>query len=1169
MPKPLMDSEEIAKAIHLLFEPGAVFEVRVLDGIMRGERLPATYAGYFDSSETAINALQAIESAMGVYVTLQVCKKELIRRCKNHLKRLRQHDTVSASDKDIKRYRWLLIDSDINRDVKGISSTDYEHAIALEHSLTIQEELTKRGWPDPIRADSGNGGHLLYRIDLPNNQESSALLKGGLEQLGKLFDTEEINIDASVFNPSRIDKLYGTRACKGDDVEESPHRLSRILAIPQDLQDVTEAQLKQLLPPGDEPKKEHTKQQPKEKQKRTTKKKKESKFSLRDFIKTFNIEVSHEDDYEIDGQKARRFHLTHCYWDKSHTDHAACLYEFEDGKLGASCSHNSCKGKGWSDFKEVFVEKDQEDASQFDTLLMICQSVPYFKTPEGALVALVPMGKKEEIVTIGPAFQKWLRKRFFDIEAYLPQVTLLTQITELFEQMALESGQVREIYTRVACQDNVIYLDLANEKRECVMITSEGWEIITQPPVLFRRPAGLLPLPRPAREGMLEELRNFVHVRDEDWPLIVGFELMQLHPSGPYPVLVLCGEEGSTKSYGTCSLRNLTDPHAPPTRSIPKDVRDFAIAAQSNWCLALENLSYMPDWLSDALCRLATGSGYGTRRLWTDEDEKLFSTKRPCIVNGIPMLVKNSDLLSRSIVVTMPRLDPKEYRGERELNNLYAEAHARMLGGLLDVVVVALQNLPTVVLTEKTRMIDLLEWTEAAAPALGWERGEFTQRYLESRREHMNEIIGGSMVAEAVVAFVALSIIKAGETKWEGTYKDFDAKLIGALGSKYNEKKWPPDSTRLSNALTRLGPALRDQGIEVTKFKETTGEKRRMIRVTYAKPEPPKEEPPKKEHDSSDASDASDASGPGASVTEQDKAASGFTERGNASDASDSGFNTFQSENTDNISVFLYPTSQNGSTSEVTDSNETGIQKNNGHDISAFLYSDKPNGLEYRSTEIQGNANPDTFLYSDGQNGSTSHSLDTNTEIQRENANIAESLKPLSLASPAFLVEDDMASEATLHGDATGKSVSVTSVTSVTKNEPVVVDVSPYRLQAFPEDMHVADIRLWNRIVAHVKQREAATPGKPYSIESFYAMFPNPNWDGPSYSKPTVCKTWQNYLSSVQALLTSDESTNKVRGRTHILRALEGGQSPAPVVTTQDDEDDTIEEEDTEEEVFL
>jgi hypothetical protein len=204
---------------------------------------PWTASGYYDTDhlEQAAKAIEALDAAGtydGIYITLNEITPALLSRRANRIETRLPKSAATTADADIVRRRWLPVDVDVKRP-SGISSTDEEHAIALEAAGRIARYLTEEhGFPEPVRADSGNGAHLLYRIDLPNDEESGTLVKQCLQALGAMFDQEPgegrpgYEVDQTTFNAARIWKLYGTMARKGDHTPERPHRRARILEVP-------------------------------------------------------------------------------------------------------------------------------------------------------------------------------------------------------------------------------------------------------------------------------------------------------------------------------------------------------------------------------------------------------------------------------------------------------------------------------------------------------------------------------------------------------------------------------------------------------------------------------------------------------------------------------------------------------------------------------------------------------------------------------------------------------------------------------------------------------------------------------------------------------------------------------------------------------------------------
>jgi hypothetical protein len=221
-------SADIRRAVEILSEPGGVVELRAFKD-------RAVESGYFDETRTlSREAAKLDERGFAVYLTANPANPALLSRAANRIKRSPEETT---SDRDVLRRRWLPLDFDPVRPA-GVSATDEEKEAALQRAREVYCHLKGRGWPEPIAADSGNGAHLLYAIDLPNDAESLALVRGVLEALSFVFSDGAVAVDTTTSNAARIWKLYGTTACKGDSTEERPHRVSRLLNVPDERAEV-------------------------------------------------------------------------------------------------------------------------------------------------------------------------------------------------------------------------------------------------------------------------------------------------------------------------------------------------------------------------------------------------------------------------------------------------------------------------------------------------------------------------------------------------------------------------------------------------------------------------------------------------------------------------------------------------------------------------------------------------------------------------------------------------------------------------------------------------------------------------------------------------------------------------------------------------------------------
>ncbi len=296
-------------------------------------------------------------------------------------------------------------------------------------------------------------------------------------------------------------------------------------------------------------------------------------------------------------------------------------------------------------------------------------------------------------------------------------------------------GHEHPVFVRIADYEGAVYLDLGGKDLSAVRITANGWEVSGEVPVKFIRPNGLKELPAPVQGGSIEELRPFINVDDDDaFKLVVGCLVGYLSPRGPYPILILDGEQGSAKTTTTRLLRSLIDPHVGATRPLPGSVRDLVAAAHGSWLMPFDNLSNISGNMSDHLCRLATGGGFAARKLYTDREEIAEDVQRPIILNGIGLVAWRPDLADRSIKVTLPRIDPAQRRDERALDEEFERARPGILGALCDAVAAALGRLPETNLAELPRMADFARWVTAAEPALPWESGRFVGAYARNRQ---------------------------------------------------------------------------------------------------------------------------------------------------------------------------------------------------------------------------------------------------------------------------------------------------------------------------------------------------------------------------------------------------------------------------------------------------
>jgi hypothetical protein len=463
-----------------------------------------------------------------------------------------------------------------------------------------------------------------------------------------------------------------------------------------------------------------------------------------------------------------------------------------------------------------------------------------FHDPDQEAYATVEVeGHRETYALRSKAYRNWLRHRYFtgeqeagEYDPAAPRAQTLADAINQLEAKAQFEGAERNVFVRLAEHGGNVYLDLADEAWRCVEIAPDGWRVIAgdAAPVKFLRPKGLAPLPAPVAGGSVEDLRPLTNLPDGDsWRLAVAWMLAALRPKGPYPVLVLQGEQGSSKSTTERLLRAIVDPNTAPLRSTPRSEHDLYIAGTSSHVIAYDNISRLPDWLSDALCRVATGGGFSTRQLYSDREQELFDAMRPVALNGIGDVATRPDLLDRAIVVALPTIPRGQRRPERELWAQFHAGHPGVLGALLDAVSAGLKNLPITTLEALPRMADFAVWMAACEEGLGWEPGTFAEAYEANRSDANQRALESSPLALAV-----WRLMRERE-EWIGTSTQLLQELKSAATKEQREDSgFPRAANSLSAEMNRIAPALREGvGIEYADQAREGREGRRVKRLTW------------------------------------------------------------------------------------------------------------------------------------------------------------------------------------------------------------------------------------------------------------------------------------------------------------------------------------------------
>jgi len=321
-------------------------------------------------------------------------------------------------------------------------------------------------------------------------------------------------------------------------------------------------------------------------------------------------------------------------------------------------------------------------------------------------------------------------------------------------------------------------------------------------------------MPTPVPDGSLEPLGDLLNVDEEAWDLLVGYLVAALIPDIPHPILLLTGEQGTGKTSTMRALAELIDPSPVGTRTAPRDINDWIVTLSGSYVAPIDNVSRIPEWLSDAMCRAATGDGLARRQLYADS-EIVVNRVRSCVmVTGIAIGELRGDLGDRLLPIELRRIPSHRRRREAQLRKQWEEHSAEVLGALLDLLVATLAARPHVELDVYPRMADFAEILAAVDAVRGTAS---LQAYLETRETISEQVVEGDSVAAAVrqLAEERAEPLADGGPEWAGTATDMLSKLEELTAPEHRGREWPANAQQLSAALRRAAPALAALGVEV------------------------------------------------------------------------------------------------------------------------------------------------------------------------------------------------------------------------------------------------------------------------------------------------------------------------------------------------------------------
>lgn len=406
--------------------------------------------------------------------------------------------------------------------------------------------------------------------------------------------------------------------------------------------------------------------------------------------------------------------------------------------------------------------------------------------------------------------------------AYYVDTKTAPSATALTDALSVLSGEAAEfdrepVALRLARHQGAIVIDLGTADGRCVIVRPGRWEVADRSPILFRRTALTGEMPIPVAGGDVAAMLNeLVNASETEVRLIVGYLIAGLIPDLPHPILAVFGEQGTAKTTLMRLLASIIDPSPAPTRTAPRDIKQWAVTAAASWFIGLDNVSTVSEWQSDAYCRAVTGDALTDRALYTDGDVSVIAFRRLLALTSIDAGSLRGDLGDRMLPIELDRIDPRKRRTDAEVTATFTEAAPELLGGLLDLLASVLDKLPEVRPAQLPRMADFARILAALDLVQGWTT---VDDYAGTAADIAETVIDSDPFA------VAVRDLAVNKMEWSGTA----AELHTQITPDKAPKGWPRSPRAVSGAVRRITPALRHVGVSVEHGRESGGNRTRTI----------------------------------------------------------------------------------------------------------------------------------------------------------------------------------------------------------------------------------------------------------------------------------------------------------------------------------------------------
>jgi hypothetical protein len=385
--------------------------------------------------------------------------------------------------------------------------------------------------------------------------------------------------------------------------------------------------------------------------------------------------------------------------------------------------------------------------------------------------------------------------------------------------------ETRELFNGFAWLGDRVLRDMGDKDWNAIEVSAEGWRIIQPEKPVFRRFSHQLPMSIPQKGGDIRLILKYLAIKDEkNIALLLVWLCTCMFEHIGRPIIILHGIQGSCKTSAADFLRIIVDPSSVLHSALSKDHSEFVQFVDHHAVVSLDNLSGLPTWACDDLCQAVTGGGLSKRSLYTNDDDFTYRFRRVFILNGISVPTAAPDLLDRSILIELNRLEKKDRKKETKLKKEFEEDLPFILGHLLDVMVAVISR-RNEEFNEYTRLADWFGLARIAAEELGV-LDDFLNAFTRNEKEQHIEVVESHIESQILMQFLE------GKESWDGTPTEFYENLTDIAEEQKLKRNWPKSPGSLVKKLKKLSHNLQEMGIN---FKSSSLGKSRRISITIMK----------------------------------------------------------------------------------------------------------------------------------------------------------------------------------------------------------------------------------------------------------------------------------------------------------------------------------------------